>query len=421
MPDDRQASRAGGSRSTLGITAADAEGARGVVQNQLEENFFRVRISRVTNAERQDLAAMAAVSAVVTHRAGATAARNSRVLTAHPVAGVPRPPLCSKLRQVGSEVCVVKLATQTGTPASAARLCTVRLALAQVAPRLGDLPANIEQHLETIEAARDASADVVVFPELSTAGYQLKDLVPDVALRGDGARFRALVEASRGLALGFGFVEESADHRFYNSYAFCEDGRLLHVHRKVYLPTYGLFEEGRLYAAGEHVRAFDAGLGRLGMLLCEDVWHPSTMYLLSQDGAELVIAAAASPLRGADVSGDPSNVGVWHNALQMYSQLFGCFVVLVNRVGFEDGLCFWGGSRVVAPGGRIAFEAPLLEAGLFTCEIDWNEVRRHRVGDPTLRSERLDLTLAELERIQRERRERRAGTAGLVGGGEEGT
>lgn len=300
-------------------------------------------------------------------------------------------------------------------PAPGARLRTVRVGLAQVVPRLGDLAANADLHTEVVAQARAQRVQLLLFPELSTAGYQLKDLVPDVAMRGDAPRFRRLVAASRGLALGFGFVEESADHRFYNSYAFCEDGRLLHVHRKVYLPTYGLFEEGRLYAPGEHLRAFDAGLGRLGTLLCEDVWHPSTMYVLSLDGAELVVAAAASPLRGADVSGEPSNVGVWHNAMQVYSQLFGCFVVLVNRVGFEDGLSFWGGSRVVAPGGRVAFEAPLLEAGLFTCDIDWDELRRYRVGDPTLRSERLDLTLAELARIHGERRAHQAGVRGLAG------
>ena len=90
-------------------------------------------------------------------------------------------------------------------------------------------------------------------------------------------------------------------------------------------------------------------------------------------------------------------------------------VVLVNRAGFEDGLSFWGGSRVVAPGGRVCFEAPLLESGLFTCELDWDDVRRYRVSDPTLRSERLDITLAELRRILRERRRRLAGRGGLAG------
>jgi len=298
--------------------------------------------------------------------------------------------------------------TTTGSPvapaASGARLRTVRVGVAQLAPRLGDVPANVDTHLEMIEAARLQKTDLLVFPELSTTGYQLKDMVPDVAWTAASPGFQALVAASRDLILGFGFVEESADHRFYNSYAICQDGKLLHVHRKVYLPTYGLFEEGRLYAAGEHVRAFDTRLGRAGVMVCEDVWHPSTAYILSQDGAEILIAAAASPLRGADGSDQSSsNVGVWHTALQMYSQLFGCWVVLVNRVGFEDGLAFWGGSRVIAPGGRVAFDAPLLSAGLYITDIDWNEVRRYRVGDPTLRSERLDVTVGELRRIQRER------------------
>jgi predicted amidohydrolase len=297
---------------------------------------------------------------------------------------------------------------------STPRLRTVRLGLAQVAPRLGDLSANLDLHLETLAAARAQRADLVLFPELSLTGYQLKDLVPDVALDARAAEFGRLVAASAGLGLGFGFVEESADHRFFNSWAYCEDGRLLHVHRKVYLPTYGLFEEGRLYAPGEHLRAFATRTGRFGALVCEDLWHPSAMYVLAMDGAELVVAAAASPLRGADVSEQPSNVDVWSTALEMYAQLFGCFVVLVNRVGFEDGLGFWGGSRVVAPGGRLAFAAPLLEPGLFTCEIDWNEVRRYRVSDPTLRSERLDVTLAELQRIQQRRRER-AGAQDLAG------
>src|SRR5262245_59231404 len=217
--------------------------------------------------------------------------------------------------------------TGTQTPSAAPpRLRTMRVGVAQLAPKLGDVGANIEQHLETIAAARAQRADLLVFPELSTAGYQLKDLVPDVAHDAHNPSFHALVAASRGMALGFGFVEESSDHRFYNSYAFCVAGRLVHVHRRVYLHTSGMFEDGRLYAAGEQVRAFDTRFGRVGILVCEDLWHPSTAYILSQDGAELVIAAAASPLRGADV-GDrsASNVGVWHTALEMYSQLFGCW------------------------------------------------------------------------------------------------
>ena len=301
------------------------------------------------------------------------------------------------------------------TVAGAGGLQLLRIAMGQIEPRLGDVAANLDLHLETIEQARARKAELVVFPELSLTGYQLKDLVPDVALNGRSPEFVRLVEASRGLAVAFGFVEESKDHRFFNSYAYCEDGRLVHVHRKVYLPTYGLFEEGRLYAPGEHVRAFDTRFGRMGCVVCEDLWHPSTLYILSQDRADLILAAAASPIRGADVGTENSNIDVWYTALKTYSQLFGCYLVLVNRVGFEDGLSFWGGSRVFAPGGRVAFEAPLLEAGLFVADIDWGEVRRNRVSDPTLRSERLDITVAELRRILRDRRRRQAGATGLDG------
>lgn len=288
-----------------------------------------------------------------------------------------------------------------------------RLSLGQLAPRLGDVQANLDMHLQMVEEAREHGSDLVLFPELSLTGYQLKDIVPDVALQPGTREWSRLQEASHGLTVGVGLVEESADHHFYNSYVLFEDGRVAHVHRKVYLPTYGLFEEGRLYAAGERIRAFDSRLGRCGALLCEDIWHPSTLYILSMDRAEIVIAAAASPIRGADMGEEGSNIDVWNTALKMYSQLFSCTVILVNRVGFEDGLSFWGGSRVLAPGGVRLFAAPLLEVGLYHCEFDRADVRRHRISDPTLRSERLDITLSELQRIQQHNR-------GVSGTGEGG-
>ena len=198
-----------------------------------------------------------------------------------------------------------------------------KLSLGQLFPRLGDVQANLQLHLQMIAEARDHHSDLVLFPELSMSGYQLKDIVPDVALQAHSPEWSQLLDASRGLSVGFGFVEESKDHRFFNSYAYLENGKVAHVHRKVYLPTYGLFEEGRLYASGEQIRAFDTALGRSGVVLCEDVWHPSMLYVLSMDRAEIIIAAAASPIRGADVGEEGSNIDVWNTALKMYSQLFG--------------------------------------------------------------------------------------------------
>src|SRR4051812_13753954 len=150
------------------------------------------------------------------------------------------------------------------------------IALAQIAPKLGDLAGNLELHKRQIAAAKKQNSDLIVFPELSLTGHFLRDMVPDVALAADADELQALADAAGEAALVVGFVEESLDRRFYNSAFFAEDGHILHVHRKVYLPTYGLFEEQRYFAAGERIRAFDsARFGRVGLLVCEDFWHLS--------------------------------------------------------------------------------------------------------------------------------------------------
>ena len=172
------------------------------------------------------------------------------------------------------------------------------IAIAQIDPRLGDVEANLALYERHAREARGAGADLIVFPELSLTGYLLKDMVPNVALRRDAPAMRRLAELSRGTALLAGFVEETPEFRFYNSAAYFQDGELLHVHRKVYLPTYGLFDEGRYFARGDRIRAFDAKIGRVAVLVCEDMWHPSTVYIATLDGALTVLCPSASPIRG---------------------------------------------------------------------------------------------------------------------------
>ncbi|HKE02342.1 MAG TPA: nitrilase-related carbon-nitrogen hydrolase, partial [Planctomycetota bacterium] len=152
--------------------------------------------------------------------------------------------------------------------------------LAQTAPALGDVARNLDQHLETISAAKREGAQLVVFPELSLTGYFLNDLTDDVALATDDRLLKRLVAASRGLSVAFGFVERARDHRVHNAAAFAENGKLLHVHRKVHLPTYGIFDEGRYLAPGDRFRAFDTSFGRVGVLVCEDAWHLASSWLL---------------------------------------------------------------------------------------------------------------------------------------------
>jgi len=292
---------------------------------------------------------------------------------------------------------------QSDSGSSARPAAPLRVAMAQIAPRLGDRQHNLDVHLQQIEAARAAGANLVVFPELSLTGYFLRDMVPEVALTPDAEEIRTLLAAAGPAALVAGLVEESAEHRFYNAAFWGEGGRVVHVHRKVYLPTYGLFDEQRYFAPGDRIRAFPtARFGRVGILVCEDFWHLSAAAVMQAEEVDLLICVANSPARGVD--GPTIRTAQTYQQLACaFAQLLGAVVVVVNRVGFEDGLCFWGGSRAVGPDGQPLAEAPLLDEALTLAEFDPAELRRQRLVAPLARDERLLLTIEELQRIKRTR------------------
>jgi predicted amidohydrolase len=177
-------------------------------------------------------------------------------------------------------------------------LVSLRVAIAQINPRLGNLQANLALYEEKIEQGIKERADLLLFPELSLTGYFLRDTVPNVALTADSTEMKKLRRLSRELPLVAGLVEESSDHRFFNAAVYLEDGEIRHIHRKVYLPTYGMFDEQRYFARGDRIRAFSSKFGRIAMLICEDLWHPSTIYLAALDGARAVLCPSSSPLRG---------------------------------------------------------------------------------------------------------------------------
>jgi predicted amidohydrolase len=277
----------------------------------------------------------------------------------------------------------------------------LNLAIAQIDTRLGNIQSNLEKHLSLARQAWQDGMDVLVFPELSLTGYVLQDLVPAVACRAesDDPIFHHLLDASRDIDLVVGFVDEDTRHRFYIASAYLSQGKLIHIHHKVYLPTYGLFDEGRFFAPGESVRAFDTRFGRFGMLICEDFWHASPPYLLWLDGADLFLLTSASPGRG--LNGGPkleSSAWVEHTN-QAYASLFTIFVAHANRTGFEDGLNFWGGSTLFDPNGNLVLQAPYFEEALIKTEIDLNQLHRTRSRLPLLRDERPELVQRELERI----------------------
>jgi len=282
-----------------------------------------------------------------------------------------------------------------------------RLAVAQIAPTLGDLERNLALHEKVAREAISRSVQLLVFPELSLTGYFLKDQVPSVALTADGRALAPLKELSHRVAMVVGFVEETAGHRFHNAAAYLEGGEVRHIHRKVYLPTYGIFDESRYLGAGDRVRAFDTAMGRLGILICEDMWHPSLPGIVAWDGADVLICPSASPGRGPGEEEPFRNARTWERMVQTYAGLFTCFLVYANRVGYEDGACFWGGSQIVGPAGQVLAKARYLEDALVDVELEPGALRRARIANPLLRDERMELTLQEVQRLLRRRAEDR--------------
>jgi len=274
------------------------------------------------------------------------------------------------------------------------------MALAQMEPILGDFEANVTRHLAWARKAIAGGADLLVFPELSLTGYLLQDLVADVAVRLDEpAPIRPLLEMSRRVAMVVGLVEEAARHRFHNSALFLEGGRVRHVHRKVYLPTYGMFDEARFFAAGDRLEAFSTSFGRMGILICEDFWHPSAAVVLAQDGADCLLVMSAGPTEGIDRRRELGGRSTWRNLAMLTAQMQTLFVAYVNRVGFEDGVNFAGGSCVFDPFGDCLAEGPVLEDGLVICDLERSALRRARTLYPLLRDERLPVLAREIDRL----------------------
>jgi len=277
----------------------------------------------------------------------------------------------------------------------------VKLALAQINTKLGLVKENLQKHLTIINEAAEKGADLLIFPELSLTGYVLQDLASTVAHlpRKDDPLFQPLLEASHRLDLVVGFVEEDIRNRFFISSAYLSRGEFVHIHRKVYLPTYGLFDESRFFAWGDSIEAFDTRFGRVGMLICEDFWHASPPYLLWLDGADLFLFVSASPGRGLN-SSPRLETAQWVDHINRgYASLFTAFIAHTNRVGFEDGLNFWGGAAVYDPNGNIVAHGPYHEEALTITEIDLNQLHRTRARLPLLRDERTALVQRELNRI----------------------
>ncbi len=294
-------------------------------------------------------------------------------------------------------------------------MAPIRVALAQIAPRLGALEENLQRHLELIAEASGHEADLIVFPELGLTGYLLQDLNAEVAIRRDDPRLLELAQAAGDMSVVVSFVEESSDHKLFISAALLENGAVRHVHRKVFLPTYGLFDERRFFAPGSTIRAANSEHLdlRLGISVCEDFWHLATPQLLALDGAQILINVSSSPGRDVAAINETGlgTAGSWRSLNRTYAQLTTSYVIFVNRVGVDESITFWGGSEVVGPDGESVFRAPTHDEGLFLTEIQPAVLRRARIATPLLRDERPEVVIRQLDQIIGERVERNARSA----------
>ncbi len=277
----------------------------------------------------------------------------------------------------------------------------IKVGLAQIYPKLGDVAYNLAAHLDYACEARQQRVDLLVFPELSLTGYQVQDLAAEVAIEAtaEDQVFGELLAASAEIDIVVGFVHRDRRNRFFIANAYLSGGETLHLHHKLYLPTYAMFDESRYFAQGNSVRAFDTRFGRLGMLICEDFWHVSPAYLLWLDGADMLILNSSSPTRGLNASKRALSTRWVEMVNQAYGSMFTAYILHCNRVGYEDGKNFWGGSSVVDPDGEFMTRGLYFDEALITQEIDLNQLHRTRARLPLLRDERPSLVRRELGRI----------------------
>lgn len=278
----------------------------------------------------------------------------------------------------------------------------MKVALAQISPHLGDVKKNLALHLEYIEKAKKKRTDLLIFPELSLTGYTLQDLVPDVAITpGDSKELAFLLKAAGKTAVVLGFIEERAEEKgiFYNSVAYLFDGKILHIHRKVFLPTFGMFDETRFFAQGKNFFTFPTPNGRTGMMICRDFLSYGAGYLLFAGGAEIIIAISAAPGRGLSGEEGFGSSRMWELMGEMLSRFSNVFCIYCNRVGFEDGKPFAGGSFIFNPFGKLLCLASYTESQMLIQDIDMEESREARKLWPYKRDDKPEIILESLKRI----------------------
>jgi predicted amidohydrolase len=279
----------------------------------------------------------------------------------------------------------------------------LRIGMAQFSPVLGDVNRNLEIILDFIKQAKSQGCGLVIFPENALTGYFLRDLVTEVCQAPDSEIIRTIEKESNDIDILLGFVEQSPEFNNYIAAGYFTRGKLAHIHRKVYLPNYGMFEDMRYFAQGESISAFDAPFGRMGILICEDALHPLLSYILTMDGAIVLHVISNSPLRGM-LKSESDTLEKWEETLRFLARIYGVYITYTNRSGFEDGIHYGGNSVVFDPTGALVVRGKKGESDFVTAEINLEEVNRARTRMPLIRDENIPLAIKELSRIYTDKR-----------------
>jgi predicted amidohydrolase len=272
----------------------------------------------------------------------------------------------------------------------------MRVAGAQIECRPGDVAGNLALHLQALQAARAEGADLVVFPELSLTDYLSEPDVEALAKPANGGELRALAEAAGAASLSVGFIERAPDGRVYNAQALLSGGRVVHIHRKANLPTYGRLQESRFYTAGRAVETATLEPSwRAATLICADTWNPALPWLAAIPHAARLIVPVASALDAVEALDNPNG---WDINLRHTALTYGLPLVMVNHCGTRRGLTFWGGSRIVDAFGRELARAGR-DSELIIADLDLAQVAVARERLPTIRDADPQLVQAELTRL----------------------
>jgi len=262
----------------------------------------------------------------------------------------------------------------------------IKVVLAQISCKREDKTENIKQMEKTVKKAKKQGADLVIFPELSLTGYVVRDQIYELAETIPGSSTKVMENIARKtkayIVFGMPEISEKAQATIYNTAVLVGPEGFIGKYRKMYLPTHSVFEEKRYFRPGYQAQAFDTEIGKIGLVICYDIYFPEVIRLTRLRGAQLIVCISASP----------SVRRTFFETLTMARAIENtAFLAYVNLVGIEDGLQFWGGSRMIGPNGRVLVQAKYDEEDFVTCDVDYGDIRPIETFVPTLRDLRPEL------------------------------